>query len=72
MEKLKERNIGTGVHFIPLHKHSYYKDVSKGRNFPVADRLYKEVVSLPIYPGMSDSDVYYVIENINDILNGSN
>lgn len=68
IEKLKERNIGTGVHFIPLHKHHYYKSICSGKNFPVADRLYKEVVSLPMFPGMSDSDVYYVVDNINNIL----
>jgi len=66
--KLKERNIGTSVHFIPLHKHPYYKNIFSGKDFPVANRVYEEIVSIPVFPSMSDDDVSYVIENINDIL----
>lgn len=66
--ELKARNIGTGVHFIPLHKHPYYKNLSGERRFPAADSAYEETISIPMFPGMSDEDVYYVIENINDIL----
>lgn len=66
--RLKARNIGTGVHFIPLHKHPYYRKISDGKRFPVADRVYEEIISLPMFPGMSDKDVNYVIENMNEII----
>lgn len=68
IKRLKRRNIGTGVHFIPLHRHPYYKKVTDA-NLPVADSAYKEIVSIPMFPVMSDSDVSYVINNIRDILN---
>lgn len=71
INELKQKNIGTSVHFIPLHKHSYYKDVFKGLNFPVADEVYEDIVSIPMFPSMSDEDVFYVIENINGILKRS-
>ena len=65
---LKEKNIGTSVHFIPLHKHPYYAGSLQGRSFPVADAAYEEVISIPMFPHMSCEDAYYVIENINNIL----
>jgi dTDP-4-amino-4,6-dideoxygalactose transaminase len=68
IRKLKERNIGTGVHFIPLHRHPYYRRILPKRDFPVADKVYEEIVSIPMFSGMSDNDVHYVIRNINDIL----
>jgi dTDP-4-amino-4,6-dideoxygalactose transaminase len=63
--KLKERNIGCSVHFIPLHRHPFYK-----KKFPVADKAYGEAVSIPLFPGMSDQDVEYVIDNVNQVLKG--
>jgi dTDP-4-amino-4,6-dideoxygalactose transaminase len=66
--KLKRRNIGTSVHFIPLHKHPYYKKLLNRESFPVADKAYEEILSIPMFPGMSDEDALSVIENINNIL----
>lgn len=68
INRLKERNIGSSVHFIPLHKHSYYRGLIDKRSFPIADKVYEEIVSLPMFPGMSDKDIFYVIDNINEIL----
>lgn len=68
VESMKKRYIGTSVHFIPLHLHSYYKKLWTGCAFPVADKAYEEMVSIPMFPGMSDEDVRYVIDNTNDIL----
>jgi len=67
--KLKERNIGSSVHFIPLHRHPFYRKISK-KKFPVADKAYAEAVSIPLFPGMSDQDVEYVIDNVNQVLKG--
>lgn len=67
--KLKKRNIGVSVHFIPLHRHPFYQRIT-GAKFPVADRAYSEIISLPMFSGMSDNDVNYVVENMNDILKG--
>jgi dTDP-4-amino-4,6-dideoxygalactose transaminase len=68
VNKLKERKIGTSVHFIPLHKHPYYRSLLGPQSFPVADRAYEEIVSIPMFAGMPDEDVAYVIDNINEIL----
>lgn len=68
--QMKERNIGTSVHFIPLHKHPYYRQIITEGSFPVADMAYEEIVSIPMFSGMADTDVDYVIESVNDILRG--
>jgi dTDP-4-amino-4,6-dideoxygalactose transaminase len=69
IEELKIRGIGTSVHFIPLHKHPFYKDAFgyNSRDFPVAERLYERIISLPIYPGMTDREVDFVIESVSDV-----
>jgi len=70
IEELKARNIGTSVHFIPVHLHPYYRDRYgyKAEDFPVAYREYQRMVSLPLYPRMSDQDVEDVIEAVVDVV----
>ena len=67
---MRERNIATGVHFIPLHLHSYYRSTYKYRpqDFPNASDAYERLVSLPIYPAMTDRDAHDVVSAINDII----
>jgi len=66
---LKKENINTGLHYIPLHLLSYYKTKYELRvnAFPNALRYYQQILSLPIYPSMSDDEVYYVCETIKKI-----
>jgi dTDP-4-amino-4,6-dideoxygalactose transaminase len=70
IEELKARNIGTSVHFIPIHLHPYYRDKYgyKPDDFPVAYREYQRMVSLPLYPRMTDDDVDSVIEAVADVV----
>ena len=69
IEKLKERGVGTSVHFIPLHMHPYYKNRYGYReeDFPVASKQYQRYLSLPIFPGMTESQIDYVIKNVLEI-----
>ena len=70
IEKLKERGIGTSVHFIPLHMHPYYQRAYGycADEFPVATKQYQRYLSLPIFPGMTSSQVDYVIESVLEII----
>ncbi len=61
--RLRDAGIGTSVHFIPLHRFTLFKDTSRGP-FPVADRAFDEVLSLPIYPDLSDEDVDFVASEV--------
>ncbi len=69
IEQLATRNIGTSVHFIPLHLHPFYRDKYGYRpdDFPVAQGAYETLVSLPLHPGLSDPDVEDVIEAVRDV-----
>lgn len=66
IDLLKERQIGTSVHFIPLHLHPYYRDTFgyRAADFPQASAAFERIVSLPIYPKMTEADVGYVIETV--------
>jgi dTDP-4-amino-4,6-dideoxygalactose transaminase len=67
--KLKETGIEVGLQSIPLNFTQYYKDKYKLKvfDFPVALSSYQKMMSLPIYPQMSDADVQYVCETMRTI-----
>ena len=65
-QKLKEKGISTSVHFIPIHKHPYYKKSFSfsDEDYPVANFVFEQSLSLPIYPGLTENEVEYIIKNI--------
>jgi len=70
-QALRAENIGVNVHYIPVHRHPYYRDRFgyKGREFPVAEDAYERLISLPMFHGMSDSDLDDVICAVWKIVN---
>lgn len=70
IELMSENDIGTSVHYKPLHRMTYYKETYnlKGEDFPQAERIWNGTVSLPIYPSLSDSDLQYICRTIKNIL----
>jgi len=66
---LKEQGVSTGLHYIPLHLLTYYKKKYKLKITTYGNALttYGQILSLPIYPSMSDEDVLYVCNNIKKI-----
>jgi dTDP-4-amino-4,6-dideoxygalactose transaminase len=70
IEALRRENVGASVHFIPLHLHPYYRErygFQRG-DFPVAESAYERIVSLPLYPRMTDGDVEDVIEAVTRVV----
>ena len=63
---LSDRAIGTSVHFIPLHLHSYYREQFGylPEDFPVATAQFERAFSLPIYSSMTDDEVERVIHAV--------
>jgi len=57
------------VHFIPLHMHPYYQQQYGYRNgdCPKAEAEYQRYLSLPIFPGMTEEEIAYVIETVSRI-----
>ncbi len=70
IQEMKNRNIGTSVHFIPLHMHPYYRKMYgyKPEDFSGAKYLYERIVSLPIYPKMKKEDEEDVVWAVKDIV----
>jgi len=70
LEALRAENIGVNVHYLPLHLHPFYQrqfGYKKG-DYPVAERYYERVITLPIFPSMSDEDVEDVIEAVKKVI----
>ncbi|MEJ2291381.1 MAG: DegT/DnrJ/EryC1/StrS aminotransferase family protein [Deinococcales bacterium] len=70
IEELKAHNIGTSVHYRPVHMMSYYRDAFgyAPDAFPVARDAFERMVSLPLDPRLSDDDVDDVIAAVEDIV----
>ncbi|HEU4588120.1 MAG TPA: DegT/DnrJ/EryC1/StrS family aminotransferase, partial [Gemmatimonadales bacterium] len=67
--ELAARNIGTSVHFIPVHLHPFYrrKYGFQPDAYPVALANYECLITLPLHPGLSDRDVADVIDAVRDV-----
>lgn len=70
MAELKARNIGTGLHYTAAHEFSYYADRFGWRpeDFPEAHFVSERIVSLPLFPGLTDADQDDAIEAIREVL----
>ncbi|MGB5895772.1 MAG: DegT/DnrJ/EryC1/StrS family aminotransferase [Ignavibacteriaceae bacterium] len=71
INELREKKIGVGVHFMPVHQHLYYSETFNlsDAEYPVASAAFPRLMSLPIYPGMTDDNVDKVIDVLINILN---
>jgi dTDP-4-amino-4,6-dideoxygalactose transaminase len=69
IDALKARGIATSVHWMPLHMHPYYRETYRLRpdEFSVAASLWPRLVSLPLYPSMTEDDVKIVAEAIGEL-----
>lgn len=69
IEKINEKGIGTSMHYIPVHMHSYYieKYNYKPNDFPIAKKLFETVITLPLYPKMTNEQTQYIISTLMDL-----
>jgi dTDP-4-amino-4,6-dideoxygalactose transaminase len=64
---LKSKNIFAQVHYIPVHTMPYYKGLGyKDGDFPIAENYYRNCLSIPMYPSLSNNDQEMVIKTILD------
>jgi len=62
MQALEDENIATSIHFLPVHRLSYYREQFPGQpSLPIAERAGDEILSLPLSPAHSDEDIADVI-----------
>lgn len=71
IDAMRAENIGCGIHFVALHKQYYYKKRFNfnDNDFPNASYISDRIVSLPLYPRMTENDIYDVIKAVNKIIN---
>lgn len=64
-EFLREKGIGVNVHYIPVYYHPYYREHGyEDIKCPVAEDVYEHIISLPIFPGLTEENQDYVIEQV--------
>jgi dTDP-4-amino-4,6-dideoxygalactose transaminase len=69
IEELKQAGVGCSVHWRPLHLHPYYQKTFgyRAKDFPVATAEWKRLISLPIFPGMTDEEIDHVVNTVERI-----
>jgi len=70
IQGLSDRGIGTSVHYVPLHRHPYWRDRYRltSEMFPQADAAYLTMLSIPLFTAMSDADQDRVIKALGEVL----
>ena len=67
-DALRAEGIGVNVHYIPVYYHPYYQEHGfKDVHCPVAEELYTHMISLPIFPKLTDEQQNEVIEKVKDL-----
>lgn len=68
-EALIGENIGANVHYIPVYYHPYYKELGYEKGIcPVTENVYEQILTLPLYPAMTQEDVESVIEGVKKVI----
>ena len=66
---LNKENIGLQVHYIPVYYHPYYQSLGYKKGLcPIAEKLYEEIITLPLYYSLTDEDVESVVEGVRKVI----
>ncbi len=68
VQALRERDVGAGVHFVPLHLQTLYRRHAQEADLPVATQAHREILTLPLFADMRDEDVGFVVGAVNDVV----
>jgi len=70
IKKMAQNGIGTSVHFIPLHLMPFYRKRYgyKRGDFPVTEKVFENIVSLPIYPQLTEKQLEFIVKSIKEII----
>ncbi|HWR29831.1 MAG TPA: UDP-4-amino-4,6-dideoxy-N-acetyl-beta-L-altrosamine transaminase [Negativicutes bacterium] len=68
-QELWDRGIGVNVHYIPVYSHAYYRDLGYPQGLcPQAEKLFEAILTIPLFPAMTDADVEQVIETVGAVV----
>jgi UDP-4-amino-4,6-dideoxy-N-acetyl-beta-L-altrosamine transaminase len=68
--KMRERDIGVNVHYIPIYRFSYYQEQFNinPEDFPVTEEVFNGIITLSLFPKMKDDEIFYVIEAVKKVI----
>tara|TARA_Y100000389_G_scaffold195027_1_gene225821 strand:- start:496 stop:1665 length:1170 start_codon:yes stop_codon:yes gene_type:complete len=62
-DKLRKNNIAANLHYIPVHRHPYYENFGfKKNDYPVAEKFYQNVITIPIYPSLKKKHQEHIVK----------
>ncbi len=65
---LNSRGVGCQVHYIPVYRHPYYQKLGcNPANYPFAEQFYRQCLSIPLYPALTDQQIQTVIDSVNEL-----
>lgn len=68
-EELRKAGIGVNLHYIPVHTHPYYQSLGfRWGDFPKAEHYYREAISLPLYPGLTEVSQDKVVKILQEVI----
>ncbi len=69
-QAMRARGIGVNVHYIPVHLHPFYRERfgTGKRQLPISEQAYEEILTLPLFPRMSEADVDEVVTSLTEAL----
>ncbi len=68
-KELKGKGVGVNVHYMPIYLHPYYEELGYKKGLcPVAEEIYEQIITLPIYPLLTDDQVKYVYEKVVEVV----
>ena len=72
-KQLAEAGVGSEVYYpVPVHEQQLYREMGYGdRRFPESERAAKQVLSLPVHPGLSQSDLETIVQAVNSVKPGA-
>jgi dTDP-4-amino-4,6-dideoxygalactose transaminase len=65
---MRAQGVGCSVHFIPVQLHPYYRNLMDTDPCPRSLAEYRRLISIPLYPAMSDADVNFVIAAVKNVV----
>jgi UDP-4-amino-4,6-dideoxy-N-acetyl-beta-L-altrosamine transaminase len=68
--KMRKSNIGVNVHYIPIYKHGYYKNLFNidPTNFPNTENVFSRIITLPLHGSLKKEEVEYIIEKVKEAI----
>ena len=71
VQALRDRGIGAGIHFVPLHLQTLYRSRARAEDLPVATEAHRRILTLPLFPDMRDEDVELVLDSLRAVVDAN-